>query len=110
VLKSAVAILGILIVTTSASQAQATVRTYFLPAVDGARIDACLTTQLTCGKPTADAFCVAQGFSEAILFLREPAIATRQLGTGTTCEGPHCVSFRQIKCLTPSKSDSLAQK
>ena len=109
-LKSAAAILGILVATSTASLAQAAVRTYFLPAVDGARIDACLTTQLTCGKPTADAFCVAQGFSEAILFLREPAISTRQLGTGTVCQGPNCVSFRQIKCLTPSKSDSMAQK
>jgi hypothetical protein len=110
VLKSAAAILGILVATSTASLAQAAVRTYFLPAVDGARIDACLATQLTCGKPTADAFCVAQGFSEAILFLREPAVSTRQLGTGAVCEGPNCVSFRQIKCLTPSKSDSMAQK
>ena len=108
-LKSAAAILGILVATSTASLAQAAVRTYFLPAVDGARIDACLTTQLTCGKPTADAFCVAQGFSEAILFLREPAISTRQLGTGTVCATltPVVVSSHALKWYLPPSGVDL---
>ncbi len=105
-LKSA-AILVILVASSTASQA--TVRNYFLPVVNGARIDACLTNQTACGKPAADAFCVAEGYSEAILFQREPAASTRQLDTGQICEGPNCISFRQIKCLMPSKGDSLAQ-
>jgi hypothetical protein len=65
--------------------------------------------QSNCGKPVADAFCVTQGYAAALIFQRESASATHQLGSDSVCEGPNCISFRQIKCIGTPKSGNLAQ-
>jgi hypothetical protein len=106
-LKSVIAALTLLGVTSSFSEAA--VRTYFQPQVNGARLDSCLIGKETCGKPTADAFCVAEGFTAALIFQREAAASTQKLGFDSVCEGLNCVSFKQIKCITSSKSGDLAQ-
>ena len=106
-LKTVFVSLAILTATAAASQAAA--RNYFLPNVNGVRLASCLANPNSCGKPTADAFCVVQGYSQAIMFQREPAASTRQLNTDTICEGDSCISFRQIKCIGPSKPADLAQ-
>ena len=86
-----------------AAPAEAGVRNFFAPAIEGARLDACLTAEGQCGKPVADAYCKAQGFEAAVLFQREPVAASRRLGAGGMCEGGACTSFRQIKCYTPNE-------
>ena len=99
--------LGILLLATTAGEAS--VRNFFSPAVEGSRIDSCLNGQTNCGKPAADAFCVKEGFTEAILFQREAASSTRQLGSDAMCEGETCVSFRRIKCIGPAETAGLTQ-
>ncbi len=101
------ATLGILLLATTAGEAS--VRNFFSPVVDGSRIDSCLNGQKDCGKPAADAFCVKEGFTESILFQREAASSTRQLGSDTMCEGETCISFKRIKCIGPAETAELTQ-
>lgn len=105
--KTIFATLAILLLATSAGEAS--VRNFFSPAVAGSRLDSCLDGQKECGKPAADAFCVKEGFTESILFQREAASSTRQLGTDAMCEGETCMSFRRIKCIGPPKTAELTQ-
>ena len=84
-------------------------KNYFSPQIKGTRLAACLADPNSCGKPTADAFCIGEGFTGALVFQREAAAATRQLGSGEICEGENCVSFRQIKCKGPAKPADVAQ-
>ena len=105
--KTIAATLGILFLATTAGEAS--VRNFFAPAVEGSRIDNCLTGKADCGKPAADAFCVKEGFTESILFQRETASATRQLGSDAMCEGENCISFRRIKCIGPAETAGLTQ-
>jgi hypothetical protein len=93
-------IIGIL---ASAHGAEAGVRNFFAPAMDGARLDACLSGG-DCGKPAADAFCKVQGYDKSVLFQRERFQSTRVLDSGSLCTGDTCTAFRQIKCFT-TKSD-----
>ena len=106
-LKTTLATLGILLLTASAGEAS--VRNFFSPVVEGSRIDSCLSGQKDCGTPAADAFCVKEGFTEAILFQREAASSTRQLGSDTMCEGDTCISFKRIKCIGPAETAELTQ-
>ena len=105
--RTSVATLGILLLAASAGEAS--VRNFFAPVVEGSRIDSCLSGQTDCGKPAADAFCVKEGFAESILFQREAASSTRQLGSDTMCEGETCISFKRIKCIGPAKTAQLTQ-
>ena len=105
--KTFAASLGILLL--AASPGEASVRNYFAPAVEGTRLDACLSGRKDCGKPAADAFCVKEGYTEAILFQREAAAATRQLGSEALCEGEMCTGFKRIKCIGPGATADLTQ-
>ena len=71
------------------------------PSGQGERLDACLSNADACGRPAAGAFCKAEGFDIAILFQREPVALTRKLNSPGHCEGPSCMSFKQIKCFSP---------
>lgn len=93
-------LISALLLAATVSQAQATVRNYYAPQWQGARLDACLADSTACGKPAADAFCRAEGFDAALLFQRETAAATLKLDSDQRCEGSACMSFRQIKCIT----------
>ncbi len=92
------AALILLLAACQALPAEASVRNYFAPQWQGARLDACLSGKTSCGKPVADAFCKTEGFDTAILFQREPGLLTRQLDSSQRCEGALCTSFKQIKC------------
>jgi hypothetical protein len=102
-------LISLTIIVASTATGQAAARNFFQPNVDGVRLASCLANPESCGKPTADAFCVVQGFSQSIMFQREPASLTRQLNSDSLCEGANCSSFRQIKCTGPSKPADLAQ-
>jgi hypothetical protein len=94
----------------SASMSQAEVRNFFSPAVEGARLDACLSNANDCGKPAADAFCKVQGFENALIFQREPTVVpTRRLVSGEVCGGGSCTAFKQIKCFAPADAVAAAQ-
>jgi hypothetical protein len=100
--------LAITLFVLAASSAEAAVRNYFAPELDGARLDACLSGETTCGKPAADAFCKAQGFSEALIFQRETGVSTKRLDSGEICEGGNCIAFKQIKCFSPGDTAAAA--
>jgi hypothetical protein len=102
-------LISLAILAATAASGHASARNYFLPNVNGVRLASCLANPDSCGKPAADAFCVEQGFSQAIMFQREPASSTVQLNSDTMCEGASCTSFRQIKCLGTDKPADLAQ-
>lgn len=93
----------------AASPVEAAVRNYFAPEWDGTRLDACLTAATTCGKPAADAFCKAQGFTEALIFQREAGSSTKRLHSGEICEGDGCTAFKQIKCFSPGDTAAASQ-
>lgn len=86
--------------------AEAGMRTFFQPALDGARIDACLGSGI-CGKPAADAFCRSEGYDKALNFERQSFANTLALDTGKQCAGESCTAFRQVKCVS-AKSDLAA--
>lgn len=93
----------------SAQPSLGATRSYFMPEMDGNRIDHCLSGTRDCGKPAADAFCAANGFSESILFQRETAtgLSTYRLGTSSFCDGKSCTAFRQIKCYSPAETADI---
>ena len=103
----AVAISLALLFATS-SLAQAAVRNFFTPELDGKRLDSCLTDKGNCGKPAADAFCKKEGYDNALLFQREPVLSSLRFDGGA-CTGSSCRSFKQIKCFT-EKSDLAASQ
>ena len=93
----------------TASMSQAEVRNFFAPVVAGSRLDACLSNADDCGKPAADAFCKAQGFTEALIFQRESGVSTKRLHSGELCEGDSCTAFKQIKCFSPGDTAAAGQ-
>jgi hypothetical protein len=101
--------LAVTLFLLAASPAEAAVRNYFAPEWDGTRLDACLTIATTCGKPAADAFCKAQGFTEALIFQRESGVSTKRLHSGELCEGDSCTAFKQIKCFSPGDTAAAGQ-
>jgi hypothetical protein len=60
-----------LIALIFSSDADAAVRSYSAPKQNGTPVATCLPDGQSCGKPAADQFCKAEGFSESILFARE---------------------------------------
>ena len=87
----------------SAQSASATeAQTFYEPAHDGHRIDACLNWGADCYQPAADAFCRSKGFTQAIRFhIAEDIGATHPtmvMGEGKLCDMPHCDGFEFIKC------------
>jgi hypothetical protein len=94
-----------IVLTGAAAPAEAGVRNYFTPRLDGARVDACLSSG-PCGKPAADAFCKKEGYDKAMIFQRESYSTTRLVDSGQACEGGNCTAFKQVKCF--STKDNLA--
>jgi hypothetical protein len=71
------------------------------PSWKGYRLDACLQWGTNCGKPRADAFCRAQGFTDSFdstLDANAGYAATRLIGTDQICNASFCVGFQQIIC------------
>lgn len=88
-------------VVSTTLPASAASRSYSLPTDGGQAISACLADGSTCGKPVADQFCKMAGYSESILFQRQPVTAAIVLDAPTRCEGDSCQAFTRIKCYTP---------
>ncbi len=88
------------------ASAEAGVRNFFLPEIEGARVDACLGTG-SCGKPAADAFCKFQGYDKAMIFQREPSAMSRRVDSGQMCSSGDCIAFKQVKCFS-TKTDQAS--
>jgi len=81
-------------------------RVFVNPVWKNRRLDVCVTWSTNCGKPAADAFCKANGFSESFEFVVDatPSGApTRLIGTDQICDDskadkPFCTGFQQIIC------------
>jgi hypothetical protein len=69
------------------AEAETTLRTYFNPAVYGKPVSLCMSDRASCGKPTADAWCRDNGYTEALVFEKLKTAGKSQV-------------FRQIKCIS----------
>jgi hypothetical protein len=99
----------ILVLLATTAPANAAVRNYFTPQQDGMRLSSCLAGNMTCGKAVADAFCKAEGYSESILFAREPVSEARLLGDEALCSGGNCEAFTRIKCFSAGDQSTSLQ-
>jgi hypothetical protein len=76
-------------------------RIFTNPVWQGQRLDVCLQWATNCGKPAADAFCRAKGFTESFASFpdAQPGYApTRVISSGRVCSGPACTGFQQVIC------------
>ncbi len=89
-----------------ATPSHAAVKNFFTPQFQGGRLSSCLADNSTCGKPVADAFCKAEGFSESILFAREPISEAKLLDGEALCTGGSCEAFTRIKCFSGGEQTS----
>ena len=90
---------GFLQITCSGKVPQSNV--FVNPVNDNYRLDLCREWGANCGKPAADAFCAAHGFSESLHNLpdAQPGNApTRVISSGQICKGDFCTGFQQIIC------------
>ena len=85
---------------------QASTRSYTLP-TDGAAVSACLSDG-ECGKAAADHFCKMAGYSESILFSRQPVASAIIIDGNRRCEGESCEAFTRIKCYTPAEDEQAS--
>lgn len=69
------------------ARAETTLRTYFNPAVFGKPVALCMSDRASCGKPSADAWCRDNGYTEALVFEKLKSADKSKV-------------FRQIKCIT----------
>ena len=69
---------------------------------NGKRLAWCHQFDSECGKPAADAFCKANGFTNAAEFTQDPHIGdvapTRSMGSGAVCDQVPCDGFKVIAC------------
>ena len=71
------------------------------PENNGYRLDVCREWGANCGKPAADAFCAAKGFSGSLQHAPDPEpgyASTRVISSGQICKGSFCTGFQQIIC------------
>ena len=76
-------------------------RAFVNPVWKNRRLDVCLRWGVECGKPAADAFCRAQGFTDALHAVLDanPGYAhTRVISSDQICDKPFCRGFQQIIC------------
>jgi len=111
------AALGGISILVLATQLWAGTKTVERPMFNGHRLDWCANWGADCGKPAADAWCVAQGFAGAESFDKAPGIgensATRLIATGAVCDAAECDGFESITCVLldtvqPSPAEAAA--
>lgn len=73
-----------------------TLRTYFNPAVFGKPVSICMSDRASCGKPTADAWCRDNGYTEALVFEKLRTVDRSQV-------------FRQIKCISREQTVAASE-
>ncbi|HET7714149.1 MAG TPA: hypothetical protein VFK86_00830 [Bauldia sp.] len=98
----AAAIGGTLILVLTA-HLSADTKTVEKPMFNGNRLDWCANWGADCGKPAAQAWCVAQGFKGVESFSKDPRIGesspTRLIATGAICDDAKCHGFAEITCI-----------
>ncbi len=88
-----------LVLLAGLGSAQANVRTFNNPTVDGYPLDFCVLWSKVCGKPAADRYCQARGYDRAVGFRKAPNVGLTKLsGSGQVCRAPFCSSFAYISC------------
>ena len=78
-----------------------TERVFANPVWKDRRLDFCLRWGADCGKPAADTFCRAKGYSDALHAVPDakPGYApTRVISSDHICDKPFCRGFQQIIC------------
>lgn len=78
-----------------------TERVFANPVWKNHRLDVCLRWASDCGKPAADAFCRARGYSDALHAEQDAETgysSTRVISSDQTCDKPFCRGFQQIIC------------
>ena len=76
-------------------------RVFANPVWKDRRLDVCLRFGADCGKPAADAFCRAKGYSDALHAVPDAEAGyatTRVIGSDQICDKPFCRGFQQIIC------------
>lgn len=76
-------------------------RVFANPVWKDRRLDVCLRWAADCGKPAADAFCRAKGYSDALHAVPDanPGYSqTRVISSDQICDKPFCAGFQQIIC------------
>ena len=98
----------------AANAANATETSFAAPKWKGDRLDWCLNWSTGCGKQTADAFCKASGYQNAVSFTQAPNIGstqkTRLIATGAVCDQNFCDGFKSITCFKPSPATVTINK
>lgn len=76
-------------------------RSFQNPRWKGMRLDNCRSFARDCGKPAADAWCVASGFASSfhhVLDSTRGRGSTRIISNDQICNGDFCVGFQMIVC------------
>jgi len=76
-------------------------RVFANPVWKDRRLDVCLRFGADCGKPAADAFCRAKGYSDALHAVPDAEAgyaSTRVISSDQICDKPFCRGFQQIIC------------
>lgn len=75
---------------------------YESPVVGDYRLDYCRTADKECGKPAAQAWCKAKGYSRAVEWSVDRSIGalfpTSRIGDGSVCTSHQCSGFEHILC------------
>ena len=89
--------------------ANAEVKQYLKPKIDGYRLDWCYKWGIQCGEAAADRFCKSRGFEQSVSFAIAEDIGatnpTKVMGTGQICEDPFCDGFSKISCEREDEED-----
>ncbi|MEZ5926640.1 MAG: hypothetical protein R3D57_19905 [Hyphomicrobiaceae bacterium] len=96
-------LLAALVLIAGVTAAGAEQRTFNSPMHPGGnRLDWCLDWATGCGKPAADRYCQAVGYSHATSFGQAANVPpTRLIGTGAVCDQAECDSFSFLTCTRP---------
>ena len=100
--------ISLVLLAAAPSLAGAATRSYSLPTDRGQAISDCLADGRSCGKAAADQFCRMAGFTESILFSRQPVNSALALDGARRCDGESCEAFTRIKCYTPDDSEQAS--
>ena len=97
-----------------AATAQAEEQTFNNPKVGTQPLDLCLNWGSDCGKPAADAWCVAQGFEKSTDHVVAPDIGastpTRLISTGAVCDQEFCDGIAKVTCSRPDPQEQVFEK
>ena len=96
----AIYVAAIVLPAAASLPAGAAEETFQRPTWNDKRLDLCFTWGKNCGKPVADAYCLAAGYEKAKGFAQEPARPTQLIAQRRICNEFICQGFRSITCVT----------